>query len=414
MMQRWSAPLCLWAAAMLHASAAKAGVWGMDPVLALTADYATNPGLLDLPHTSQTDAAVLIDAPTTFNGNDFKFSVLPSFRFGDTRSYSSLNSDYEHLTLKGEFDTERSVWTASAGVTRDSSLYQNYLANGETGVRRDAALGDFNWDRLLTERIAFSTDVNTTRVEYGSAVGSNSLVNYRYTSVAPTLTWNATERAKFTFNASAGQYNSADGTSRSRNENLQVGFVRPLTELWSLTVIAGYSRSQNRLALDEYLVLTPDGILVETSPSGIVLEVIPVRAQSSQNGAVYTVNLGRQGTLWTLNAIASRQEIPTGFAFLSRQNMFSLQASYALSERWSLGANAGYLHSQDPQLQGGQVGGRTVENFGLNASWQWTEHWTLTLAGSRVSERYQSLHLDLASNQIAATFSWKFNHLGFQ
>ncbi len=414
MTQRRSAPLCLAAAAMLHSSAAKAGVWGIDPVLGLTADYATNPVLLELPNTAQTDAALLLDAPTTFNANDFKFSVLPSFRVGDTRSYSSVNSDYEHLTAKGELDTERSVLTASAGVTRDSSLYQNYLANGETGVRRDGVMADLDGDRFLTETIDFSTDVNFMRIRYGSAVGTSSLVDYKYTSLAPTLTWMATERAKFTLNASAGQYDSLDGTTRSRNANVQVGFVRPLTEIWSLTATGGFSRALNRLDVDQYLVLTPEGIVVATVPFDTVLEIIPERAESSQNGAIYSVNLTRQGERLTVNASASRQEIPTGFAFLSRQTSFAFQANYVLSARWSLGANASYLDSQDPQIEGGEVDDRHVEYFGLNASWLWTENWTLTLGASRITERAQALHIDLASNQIAVTLSRKFNHISFQ
>jgi hypothetical protein len=413
MIQRRSAPLCLAVAAMLHSSATRAGVWGMDPVLGLTADYATNPVLLDVPDTAQTDAAVLIDAPTTYNGNDFKVSVLPSFRVGDTKSYSSVNSDYEHLTVKGEFDTERSVLTGSASATRDSSLYENYLADGETGVRRDGAVADLNWDRLVTENTDVNADLNSMRVRYGSTTYGTSLVDYKYTSFTPTVTWVATERAKFNFAAGAGEYDSLDGSTRSRNANVQVGFVRPLTEIWSLTASGGFSHSQNRVDFDEYLVLTPEGVVVTTSPTGIVLKVVPLRAESSQNSAVYSAIVTRQGERLTLNMNASRQEVPTGFAFLSRQTLFGIQANYSLSERWTLGANASYLDSHDPQLEGGGTLDRKVENFGLNAAWQWTEHWTLTLAASRISERYQSFHLDLSSNQIAITLSRKFNHIDF-
>jgi hypothetical protein len=405
MMQRWSAPLCWSAAAMLISSAARAGVWGMDPVLGITADYATNPGLLEIPNTAQTDAALLIDAPATFNASDFKLSVLPSFRVGDTKSYSSVNSDYEHLSVKGEFDTDRSVLSASAGVSRDSSLYLNYLANGETGVRRDGATADLNWDRFLTERMEVDTDVNSSRVRYGSAVGATSLIDYKYTSITPTLAWNASERTKFTLAASAGQYDSLDGTTRSRNANLQLGFVRPLTEIWSLTASGGFSRALNRIDFDEQFL--------EFTPNGLEIVSVPVRAESSQNGAVYSVNLTRHGERLTLNAIASRQETPTGFAFLSRQNTVELQVNYSLSARWSLSGDAKYLSAQDPQRQGASID-RTVDYFGLNASWQWTEHWTLTLGASRVTERYQSPHIDLASNQVAVTLSQRFNHIGFQ
>lgn len=405
MIQRRSAPLCWFAAAMLLASAARAGVWGMDPVLGITADYATNPVLLEIPNTAQTDAALLLDAPATYSANDFKLFILPSFRISDTRSYSSVNSDYEHLNVKGEFDTDRSVLTASAGVTRDSSLYLNYLANGETGVRRDGATADLNWDDNLTERMEVNTDVNTTQVRYGSAVGATSLVDYRYTSITPTLAWNAAERTKLTLAASVGQYDTLDGTTRSRNANLQLGFVRPLTEIWSLTASGGFSRALNRLDFDEQFL--------EQTVNGPVIVSIPVRSESSQNSAVYSLNLARHGERLTLNAIASRQETPTGFAFLSRQNAVELVASYALSDRWSLRADAHYLQAQDPQQQGGSTD-RTVNYFGLNTSWQWTEHWTLTLGASRVTERVQSPYLDLASNQIAITLSQKFNHINFQ
>jgi hypothetical protein len=404
MTQRWSAPLCLSAAAMLHPSAAKAGVWGSDPVLGVTADYATNPVLLDIPHTAQTDAAVLIDAPTTFNGDDFKVSVLPSFRIGDTKSYTSINSDYEHLTVKGEYDTERSVATAATGVTRDSNLYQDYLSNGEAGARRDGATADLDWDRLMTERLELNADVNTMRVRY-SAVNNAALVDYKYTSVTPTVAWNTTERDKFTLAANAGQYDSLDGNTRSRSANVQIGFIRPLTEMWSLSVSGGFSRALNRVNFDEqFLVFTPNGPEIET---------IPGRSESSQNGAVYTVNFTRQGERWTLNAIATRQEVPTGFAFLSRQSSVELRANYTLSPRWSFAADAHYTNSQDPQSRGPAVN-RTVDYFGLNSSWQWTEHWTLTFAVSRVSEHFQSTNFNLTSNQAAITLSRQFNHFTFQ
>src|SRR5208337_2322542 len=106
--------------------------------------------------------------------------------------------DYAHLNVKGEFDTERSGLTASAGVTRDSSISLNYLGSGQTGVRRDGAVADLNWNYFLTERMQVNTDVNTTRVQYGSAPGATGLVDYKYTSITPSLAWNASEKTKFT------------------------------------------------------------------------------------------------------------------------------------------------------------------------------------------------------------------------
>jgi hypothetical protein len=390
---------------MIPVSVANSGVWGMDPVLGVVGDYATNPALLDVPNTGATNGALLLDAPTTFNADAFKFFVLPSFRLSDSKGYSSVTSDYEHLNVKAEFDSERSVLTAAAGIAQDSSLYQDYLINGTAGVRRDSATADLDWNRLLTERLTFDADVNSSRTTYGQSVGTTSLVDYKYTSITPTLSWNTTARDKFTLAANVSRYESLDGTTESRNGDVQLGFVSQLSELWTLTASGGYSRELNAIDFNEPIVVN--------TPSGPVLGLLPVRVESSQNGAVYQANLSHQGSLLTLTAIASRQLIPSGYAFPSRQNNFEVRADYSLTTRWSLGADVREVKAQDPELQG-QIVDRTLKYFTVNANWQWTEHWSLKMSASRVTELYQSYNLDLASNEVAITLSRQFNHIKFQ
>jgi hypothetical protein len=405
MISRESALACLYGAAMLHISAAKAGVWGMDPTLGIVGDYASNPALLAVPHTAETNGALLLDAPTTYNGDAFEFFVIPSFRLSDSQGYSSVASDYEHLNVKGEFDNERGMFTAAAGVARDSSLYLDYLTNGSTGVRRDTITADLNWDRHLTEHVDFDTDVNSQQVRYGQSIGAPTLVDYKYTSASPTFTWNTGEQHKLTIAASVSRYDSLDGMTESRSANLQVGFVRQFSEIWSLTASAGYSRSLNQLNTDEQ-------VFVFTA-NGLAIELIPITVESSQNGTVYLANVTRQGSRLVLNAIASRQLTPTGFAYLSRQQAYELKASYSLSPRWSLSADARYVKSQNPQLQSA-VTDFTVKYVGLSASWRWTEQLTLSMSASRVTERVQPPNYNVASNELTVTLSRQFNHIKFQ
>src|SRR5580704_9246876 len=134
MTQRWSARFCSLAAAVFFASTSTAGVWGSQPVLGFSGDYSSNPALVDLPNTAQTHAALLLDAPTTYVGDAFKLSISPSFRLSNQRGYSTLDSDYEHLTAGAEFDSERDTFTVSGTAARDSSLYHDYLLSGSTGV----------------------------------------------------------------------------------------------------------------------------------------------------------------------------------------------------------------------------------------------------------------------------------------
>jgi hypothetical protein len=405
MTSRGSAFACLYVAAMLHFSAAKAGVWGMDPTLGIVGDYATNPALLHLGHTAETNGALLVDAPTTYNGDAFEFFVIPSFRVGDSQGYSSVSSDYAHLNIKAEFDSERGMFTAAAGAARDSSLYFNYLTDGSTGVRRDTVTADLNWERHFTEHVDFDADVNSQQVRYGKSVGPSTLVDYKYTSAAPSFAWITSEQNKITVAVSVGRYDSLNGTTESRSANLQVGFVRQFNEIWSLTATAGYSRALNRLNTEqEELVPNANGF-------GIVL--VPITVESAQNGTVYLANVTRQGSRWTLNASASRQLTPTGFAYLSRQELYEVRASYALTARWSLGPDARYVKSQTPAPQSG-VTEYTVEYVGLNASWRWTEQLTLSINASRVSEKNQPTSNSVSSNELTITLSRQFNHIKFQ
>jgi len=405
MISRGWAPACWCLAAMLHSSAARAGIWGMDPVLGVVGDYATNPALLAVPHTAETNGAFLIDAPTTYNSDAFAFSIIPSFRLGNSKGFSSLASDYEHLSTKAEFDSERGKLTATAGIARDSSLYLNYLTNGSVGVQRDAATADLDWERLLTERLEFDADVNTQHVRYGESSGAPTLVDYKYTSIAPSFSWKTSERNKLTATASVGRYNSLDGTTESRSANLQVGFIRQLSEIWSVTATAGYSRALNQIDTQ-----TPEFVF---TPSGPAIVLVPLRQESSQNGSIYSVNLTRQGSRLVLNASASRQLTPTGFAYLSPQKTYEFKSSYSLSDRWSLAADGRYVNAQNPQLHTVPTD-YTIKYLAISTNWRWTEKLTLSVSASRVTDRVVSPNLNLASSELSITLSHQFGHITFQ
>jgi hypothetical protein len=397
---RGSAPVCLLAAAMSVASPAGAGVWGAQPVLGVSGDYYSNPALLNLPNTAETHGALLLDAPTTYVGDAFKLSILPSFRVSDSQGYSSLDSDYEHLNMRGEFDTDLSVFTAMAGVARDSSLYHDFLLNGSTGVRRDTTTADLNWDRQLTERLEIDTDVNAMRVRYGESAGVPALVDYKYTSLTPTLAWAQSERTKVSMSANAGRYDSLDGTTQSTSASLQLGFAKQLSEIWSLNASAGYSRANDEFHTEEETI--------EIIQGGPALVLIPITIKSTQTGSVYLVNLNRQTQLLTLSASASRQLTPTGFAFLSRLENYELKASYNPTERLTLSGGVRRVNYEQPENTGA-IAGIHVTYLQLSAAWQWSEHWTVTMNASQVMEHYGTPNIDVASSGVSLQFSRQFN-----
>jgi hypothetical protein len=413
MIRRRLARACVLAAAMSIASVSTAGVWGSQPVIGVSTDYSTNPGLLNEPNadTAETHAALLLDAPTSYVGDAFKFSVLPSFRFSDAQGYSLLDSDYEHLNARGEFDTDLDVVTLMAGVARDSSLYHDYLLSGSTGVERNSLLGDLNWDRKLTERIEIDTDVNWTRVRYGAGPSTDILgdilTDYKYTSLAPTLAWAESELGKLTLAASVGRYDSLNGLTESTSANLQAGFTRQLSEIWSVSATGGYSRANNRGDTDEF-------IGYEITPSGFVPVFIPVTLKSTQTGSVFSANVSRQTQLLLLAATASRQLAPTGFAFLSRQETYELKAGYTGSARWTFNGDLRRTNYEQPEGTGATTNSVNVTSLQLSAAWQWTEHWTVTVNATRILERYGSPTIGVDASGVSLELSRQFDWKTFQ
>jgi hypothetical protein len=375
--------------AMCMGSGAKAGVWVTEPVVGLAADYSTNPGLRYAAHTAETHGAVLIDTPTTYHAGAVSLSVQPSFRISNSSGYSSLASDYAHLTAKGEIDAERNSVTVTGQIARDSSLYYNYGLNGSAGVRRDTSLADVAWVRALTERLNFNLEANSSRVLYGKSVSFTTLTDYRYTSAAPSLAWNTSERTTLTLLGGAGLYTSADLRTKSVNSNLELGFTRQLTQLWALSANAGYSRETN--TIEEYF----GPYLLGTF-------------RATNTGTVFMANVTRQGRLLAVTAAASRSLVPSGFSFLSLQNSYQLSFRYPRTERWTFDGHVRWLKSQEPQVFGPTVD-QSYLDLGLSAAWLFTEKWTLTLRASRVTAKYTPPTVDVGASGFTVQLSRRFD-----
>jgi hypothetical protein len=383
---RRSAPLSLALAMMSLASTSRAGVWGVEPVVGVAADHSTNPALLPAAYAAETHAALLLDSPTTYYADAVKLSVLPSFRLSDSSGYSSLASNYARFNVLGEIDSERSSLSASGGISRDSSLYHDYIFNGSFGVRRDTATADVKWDRALTELLEFSFDVNSQRVRYGHSSGAAVLTDYSYSSAVPALSWQPNERSKLSVLGGVGLYQSANSATKSVNTNLGLGFTRQLTELWALSANAGVSKETDQFR-------TIFGTL-----------------KSTNNGTVFKASLTRQASLLSLSVTASRQLTPTGLAFLSRQDAYELHASYPYSERLSFTADARRVKSANPQFVGPAIH-QSYSVVGLTTAWRWTEKWTLTANATYITTTYAYTATNVAATEITVALSRHFNRI---
>jgi hypothetical protein len=337
--------------------------WSTQPRIGVAAEYASNPELIASVARSETHAALFVDLPVNYDLDAVHFSVIPRVRYGGATGYSAVTSNYYHLDASAQLTDEFGSLTCTGAQYRDSSLfYAGELSNG-IGVRRDTSVADLNWQRAISERLQFQFDASTTRTLYAQNTASASLTNYRYSSLSPAFAYALNERDTLRVLGSVSRYKSLDSFTDSNSDNVQLGFDHQLNELWKLSTTAGYSKSTDQY---HYFFGT---------------------FESRQNGTVYSANLTRQSEVLTLTAGASRALLPTGYAFLSRQDTVNAFANYNYSERWTFGASATWQNVADPIVTGGATR-RRFYDVDVSANWHWTEQWTLTLHVLKIGQQF--------------------------
>jgi hypothetical protein len=364
-------------------SKASAGPLSAQPLIGVVAEYASNPALAAVGGQAETHAALQLESPVNYDSDELHLALIPRVRYGGTTDYSSITSDYYHLDASAQYKNDLDSLSLAGGAYRDSSLlFAGELSNG-IGVRRDTSSVDANWLRALTERLSFQLDANSSRTLYGKTAEPTSLVDYRYSTLSPALGYALNERDTLRFLGGVSRYYSLDGFTSSDSSNLQLGLDHQLSELWSLSASAGYSKSTNQY--------------------NYVFETF----KSTENGSVYSINLKRQTETLALIATASRVLAPTGFAFLSREDSVNLLANYVFSERWTFNAGITRQSLTNP-LVGGGSSERRFYDADLSAIWRLTEQWLVTVHASKLGQLYGAPTVSATSNGLSLEVARQF------
>jgi hypothetical protein len=377
---------------------AQAGPWSIEPRLGLATDYETNPLLLQTGGQSEEHVAAIIDLPLRYDTDEVEFLLRPNGRLTNSQGYASLASNYEHLDTAIQYTDELDTASLQGEVARDSSLYFIGGLNNRVGVPRDNALTSGDWTHSLTERGQIEFDASWQRVRYVAPALLNELVDYRYYSGGPSWVYTLSERNTLKLIGNYGYYQALNGTTQSTSENAQVAFVRQLTEVFTLSTSAGYSKSANtQHAVYDYFGFS-----------------IPVTQKSNQDGTVYAASVSRHGEQLNFSAGVSRALQPTGLAFLSRQDSYTLTASYVHSERWDFQLSASYVRALNPQVIAGEAQFNATEqaehylNTQLTANWHWTPQWTVSMTATRISEQFGPPTVSAASTGVSLTLFRQF------
>jgi len=391
------ARLLLIAAATMMNATTRSDPLSIEPLIGVAAEYASNPFLAPTAR-AQSDEAVSLDLPTHYDLDSTHFAVLPSVRVSDQGSYSSLDSDYFHVSGIAAYSTDLATLTLRAGANRDSSLWQYGLVSQGVGVRSDSFNGSADWQYALTERAAIELSGSWIRNLYGDTATLLGLVDYRYLSEQVGFNYAVTERDTVQLFVSEGQYQSLDHITASHSIAAQLGATRLVTELWTVSATLGYSRSNN----SETVYFGPFDI------GGVVYGPYYLgTAKSAQRGPVFNASAKRQSETLTLSANASRSYAPTGFEYLSRQDLVALDLTRVLSEHWSYTGHVSYEDTSTPSYGGPDYTTRYY-SARLSATWHWTPQWMISLTTTWSGAKYSPPPSNAQSTSVALQVSRQF------
>jgi len=376
----------------------RAGPLSMEPMIGVASEYASNPFLNSSQARAQNNQALLFDDPTRYDLDSLHIAIDPSIRYGDSGSYASLASNYFHLSGSTILLSDLDTLTLKAGLGRDSSLYQYGLASDGVGVRSDSNSASLDWQHTLTERGSIALDGGWSRVLYSQGAAATGLVDYRYYSAGATASYALTERNTLQLTVNAGQYSALDNLTSSRNFALRLGFDRKLTEIWSLSTSLGYAKSNNSEKIYSGPVFVGS---VEYGP--YYLETV----HASQRGPVFNAGVTRTGETVTFKAYASRAFLPSGFAFLSRQDIADIEANYLRSDRLSFGAVLSYQTTATPAPNASLYSTHYFSGQ-LSAAWHWTPNWLITLNTRWIKVRYDLPPVEAQSTGVSLQISRQF------
>jgi hypothetical protein len=384
----------LLAASVAHPQ--EAGPWSIEPRLGVETDYASNPLLHETDVHAEEHIAATIDLPLRYDTNEWEFLLRPNGRITNSQGYATLASNYEHLDGAAQYNDELNSVALQGEAARDSSLYYIGGLLNRIGVPRDTGTTSADWTHMMTALTKFQLDASWMRVRYDEPAGVNALIDYRYWSAGPTFSVAMSERDTLKLLGSYGSYNSLNGLTESKSENLQLGFVRQLTEIWTLSTGAGYSRSVNsqKIYLFGFYFLGTE--------------------TSKQTGAVYSASLTRQGEKFSFSGGVSRALQPTGLAYLSTQDGVNVNGTYTHSEHWDFALSAAWLKALNPQVSAGlaQLNSRELTMHYLNtqlvANWHWTPQWIVSMAVTRLTQQYGPPTVSAGSTGVSLSLVRQF------
>lgn len=356
--------------------AASAAEWLVSPNARVAADYTDNPRMLQEGGESSAGAVGELSASIVRRTERTDLSLQPRLRSSRYRDDDSLNSDDQYVSLAFKHVAERAEWSAAANFTRDTTLISELESTGivQANRRHEGLTLSGGPSFALTERVTAGAQLYWMDNHYVDAELSG-LVDYEYRALSIFSSLASSELSNLTLTAQGGELVVPDQQSKTRDATLRLGWRHQPWSLWTLELSAGpaYVEAEN----------------------------------GSDSGEVFSVDLRRQGELWTITANAGRELAPTGRGVLTRRDQIATDLNRRITDRLSAGISARWIRNQDLLPQPGIAFEEiTYARLDLRADWRIAEHWSVALALGGATQEYDSTSGSAENYRASLSIVW--------
>ena len=339
----------------------EAAEWSLLPSIGVKGLYNSNLLLATLPHDAT--YGYWVSPVAEFAGKTERLEVSGRAA-ADFVSYSGgnqLNFTNILLPLTVRYTTEKDLLGFTGGFIRDNTLMSELLTTGLVlrFTQRNQWTANPSWTRSITEKLSVqsSLQLNDTTYENGLSFG---LVDYQLFGGSGGLLYKMTEKDQIQLSGSYVSYYTTNAPSpfRASFPGANLSLTHAFTETLTGTAFGG-----------------PSFVSSTTQTAGGNF-----KAQSTV--WLFGGNLTKMFERTTVQVLASRNIMPSGFGLLIQTDRAGLTVSHDLSETLTVSFNgSGYITSGVTQRT---TGGTIPENRFYSATpliaWKFSDWWKLELS----------------------------------
>jgi hypothetical protein len=394
-----------------------AAQWSVEPKVSVRSGYNDNIRLTTADHDSVWEAdvtpAVKFGVSTENQGlfGNADVSIRRFYGGSGNNSSSLLDREDYHFKVDSYQQTERNVFRANIGVTRDSTLDSELDETGQVIQNRATRMRTIlnpSWTRMLSERTQLNLGYTFNRVDYSDEVGQSNLVNYDYSTVSTSLVRDFTQLTQGTISASFSRY-APETNLNSDTYAIRAGLTRQHSETLSTSWLAGWRDTRSDTLVPTGVCFPDASASFPECPGGVPVQTGTDTDQVSNTGSVYAASITKTLERGSLSASLTRSARPNGQGGLLDTTRLVLNAEHRFTETLTGTLSAQY-YKQDTivNASGGAPQTKPKHFFRIRPgfAWRWQREWTL--AGEYRYSANKNANSDTATqNAVYLTLTYR-------